>query len=138
MDINLLDTQEIIDLYPKILKELKGYGDENTKKIYMNIGAKEPVYGVKVQDLKKILKKTKKNHKLSLDLYASGNSDAMYLAGLIITSLSDSKLGCSNWFSGSQTGNHVAGGTREPPWALRVPSSIWKLGCTTWFSNWLR
>lgn len=67
----------------EVLKELKSYGSEQTKKTHMNHGAKEPLYGVKVQDLKKILKKTKKNHELSLELYASGNSDAMYLAGLM-------------------------------------------------------
>jgi len=66
-----------------ILKELEEYGDERTKNTYMNHGAKEPFFGVKVGDLKKILKKTKKNHELSLELYATGNSDAMYLAGLM-------------------------------------------------------
>ncbi len=67
----------------EILKELQDYGDEQTKSTLMKHGAKEPFFGVKVQDLKKILKKTKKNHELSLELYASGNSDAMYLAGLM-------------------------------------------------------
>lgn len=67
----------------EILKELQEYGDEQTKSTLMNHGAKEPFFGVKVQDLKKILKKTKKNHQLSLELYATGNSDAMYLAGLM-------------------------------------------------------
>lgn len=67
----------------EILTELEQYGDEKTKKTYITIGAKEPLFGVKVQDLKKILKKTKKNHELSLELYATGNHDAMYLAGLM-------------------------------------------------------
>ncbi len=67
----------------EILKELQEYGDEQTKSTLKKHGAKEPLFGVKVQDLKKILKKTKKNHELSLELYASGNSDAMYLAGLM-------------------------------------------------------
>ena len=49
----------------------------------MTHGAQEPLFGVKIADLKKILKKTKKNHKLSLELYKTGNSDAMYLAGLM-------------------------------------------------------
>jgi len=66
-----------------IMSELESYGDERTKKTLMNHGAKEPFFGVKVADLKKILKKTKKNHELSLQLYATGNSDAMYLAGLM-------------------------------------------------------
>ncbi len=67
----------------EILSELKEYGDEKTKSTYITLGAKEPVFGVKVQDLKKILKKTKKNHEISLELYATGNYDAMYLAGLM-------------------------------------------------------
>jgi 3-methyladenine DNA glycosylase AlkD len=68
---------------PEILKELEHYGDPQTKKTYLNNGAKEPLYGVKVAFLKQILKKTKKNHELSLALYQTGNSDAMYLAGLM-------------------------------------------------------
>ena len=67
----------------EILSELKKYGDEKTKNTYITQGAEEPLFGVKVQDLKKVLKKTKKNHELSLELYATGNYDAMYLAGLM-------------------------------------------------------
>ena len=67
----------------EILEELKTYGNEGVKATLMKHGAREPFLGVKVQDLKKILKKTKKNHELSLELYATGNSDAMYLAGLM-------------------------------------------------------
>ncbi|CAN1554745.1 DNA alkylation repair enzyme [Flavobacteriaceae bacterium] len=67
----------------EILKELEEYGDLQTKKTLLKHGAQEPFFGVKVADLKKILKKTKKNHELSLELYKTGNSDAMYLAGLM-------------------------------------------------------
>lgn len=67
----------------EILKQLEEFGDENTKNTLMKHGAKKPFFGVKVADLKKILKKTKKNHELSLQLYQTGNSDAMYLAGLM-------------------------------------------------------
>ena len=67
----------------EILIELESYGDSQTKNTLLKHGAREPFFGVKVQDLKKILKKTKKNHELSLDLYRTGNSDAMYLAGLM-------------------------------------------------------
>lgn len=67
----------------EIMQELEAYGNEQTKKTLMNHGAKEPFFGVKVADLKKILKKTKKNQALSLALYATGNSDAMYLAALM-------------------------------------------------------
>lgn len=65
------------------MQELEGYSDERTKNTLMKHGAQEPFFGVKVADLKKILKKTKKNHELSLALYNTGNSDAMYLAALM-------------------------------------------------------
>jgi 3-methyladenine DNA glycosylase AlkD len=67
----------------EILIELEKMGTDQTKKTFMNHGAVEPIFGVKVGDLKTIQKKVKKNHVLALELYATGNSDAMYLAGLI-------------------------------------------------------
>ena len=67
----------------EIMSQLKDFGDERTKSTLIKHGAREPFFGVKVADLKKILKKTKKNHDLSLELFDSGNSDAMYLAGLM-------------------------------------------------------
>lgn len=76
----------------EVLKELEGYGDERTKSTLIKHGAKEPFYGVKVADLKKILKKTKKDHELSLELYKTGNSDAMYLAGLMADEKKSPKL----------------------------------------------
>ena len=81
----------------EILKELESYGNEQTKKILKKHGAKEPFFGVKVQDLKKILKKTKKNHELSLELYATGNSDAMYLAGLMADENQITKAQLEKW-----------------------------------------
>lgn len=66
-----------------ILKELKELGTEQTKRIFMNHGASEPCYGVKVGDMKLIQKKVKKNHELALELFNTGVLDAMYLAGLI-------------------------------------------------------
>lgn len=67
----------------EILKELAAYGNESTKRIFARHGAREPFFGVKVADLKKIQKRVKKDYQLALDLYATGNSDAMYLAALI-------------------------------------------------------
>jgi 3-methyladenine DNA glycosylase AlkD len=67
----------------QILAELEAMGTESCKRIFLNHGAKEPLFGVKVQDLKKIQKQVKKNHELALELYNTGNSDAQYLAGLI-------------------------------------------------------
>ena len=44
----------------EIIDQLKEIGNEQTKKVLMRHGAKEPFYGVKVQDLKIIQKNVKK------------------------------------------------------------------------------
>jgi 3-methyladenine DNA glycosylase AlkD len=67
----------------KVLAELKSLGSEPIKKILLRHGASEPLYGVKVEDLKRLVKKLKPNHGLALELYASGVGDAMYLAALL-------------------------------------------------------
>ena len=83
----------------EILAHLESLGDEKTKNTYQQIGAKEPLFGVKVQDLKKILKATKKNHQLSLELFATGNYDAMYLAGLMADENQITKTDLEKWVS---------------------------------------
>jgi len=67
----------------EVMAALKGFGDEGIKKILMKHGVKEPLFGVKVEHLKTIQKKVKMDHQLALGLYATGNADAMYLAGLV-------------------------------------------------------
>lgn len=67
----------------EIVAELGQLGSESTKRVLMRHGAPEPFYGVKVEDLKKIQKRVRRDHELALGLYETGISDAMYLAGLI-------------------------------------------------------
>ena len=76
-------------------------GDAQTKKTLMRHGAQEPLYGVKVADLKKVLKKTKKNHALALELYKTGNSDAMYLAGLMADEKQVTREQLQAWVEGA-------------------------------------
>jgi 3-methyladenine DNA glycosylase AlkD len=85
----------------EVLKELESYGNEGTKSVLIKHGAREPFYGVKVQDLKKIEKKIKKDYQLSLELYDSGNSDAMYLAGLIADEKLMTKEDLQKWVKGA-------------------------------------
>lgn len=83
--------------FNEVMAQLEAMGNQQTKKIFTNHGAKEPLFGVKVGDLKKIVKKVKKDHELSLALYETGNSDAMYLAGLIADEKMISKEQLQNW-----------------------------------------
>lgn len=67
----------------EIMDELKSLGKERTKKIYISNGAKEPVFGVTISAMKPIFNKIKYNQSLAEQLYATGNYDAMYLAGMV-------------------------------------------------------
>lgn len=67
----------------EIVAELQKLGSESIKKVLLKHGAREPFFGVKVEDLKKIQKRVKKDHALALALFDTGISDAQYLAGLI-------------------------------------------------------
>lgn len=67
-----------------VLRELKTLGDPGYRKILLNHGAQPESFGVKIAELKKLLKRTGPDHALALELYRSGNYDAMYLAGLMV------------------------------------------------------
>ncbi len=81
----------------EVLTELQAMGSESTKKVLLKHGAKEPFYGVKVEDLKKVMKKIKGEQQLALDLYKTGISDAMYLAGLVADGAKMSKKDLQAW-----------------------------------------
>jgi len=81
----------------EIMTQLKSLGEENIKKILLKHGVKEPFFGVKVEHLKVIQKKIKKDYQLAKDLYATGNADAMYLAGLIADDKKMTKADLQLW-----------------------------------------
>jgi 3-methyladenine DNA glycosylase AlkD len=93
-----------------ILEELKPLGRDNYKKILFNHGVKEPCFGVKIEDLKKIQKRIKKDYQLALDLYDTGNYDAMYLAGMIADDAQMTKKDLRRWV-GKAYGGALCGTT---------------------------
>jgi 3-methyladenine DNA glycosylase AlkD len=86
----------------EVLRQLKPLGHESIKKVLLKHGAKEPFLGVKIEDLKKLQKKIKVNHQLALDLYETGISDAMYLAGLIADDVRMTKKDLQRWADQAQ------------------------------------
>jgi 3-methyladenine DNA glycosylase AlkD len=66
-----------------VMQELEALGKGRTKKIYVSNGAHEPLFGVATGDMKPMAKKIKQNQPLAEQLYATGNYDAMYFAGVI-------------------------------------------------------
>jgi len=95
----------------EIMAELKPLGGEGYKRILMrNYGVKEPCFGVKIADLKKFQKRIKTNYQLALDLYDTGNYDAMYLAGLIADDKRMTQKDLQHWVEKAH-GGALAGST---------------------------
>lgn len=70
----------------QIIEQLKELGNDTTKNKYIKDGCDVETYGVKVGDLKTIIKehKLRGNNDLAIELMETKNFDAMYLAFLII------------------------------------------------------
>jgi 3-methyladenine DNA glycosylase AlkD len=66
------------------LKTLERLGDPKVRQQSIKRGAPENQFGVKMGDVRALGKAIKSNHELGLQLWASGNLDAMLLATLIV------------------------------------------------------
>ena len=67
----------------QVMAELKNKGNPLRIQAFAPHGAPENLFGVSVADMKVIAKKIKGKQELAYALYATGNGDAMYLAGMV-------------------------------------------------------
>ena len=108
-----------------ILTELKALGKESYKNILLRHGVAEPIFGVSIEELKKIQKRIKKDYQLALDLYDSGVYDAMYLAGLIADDERMTKKDLQKWADNANC-NAVCSFTVA--WVAAESAHGWDLG----------
>ncbi|MSU24348.1 MAG: DNA alkylation repair protein [Opitutus sp.] len=103
----------------QVMAELAAKGSESVKRIFLRHGAKEPFFGVKVADLKVIHKKLKGDQALALQLYATGNGDAQYLAGMVADGAKLTRAQLQHWADtaawGMISGNTVPWVASEHP-----------------------
>lgn len=86
-----------------IMAELKKKGTEKTRKIYARHGmVTDNMFGVSVADLKVIAKTIRGQQSLACELYATGNLDAMYLAGMVADGSQMTKQQLNAWAEGSR------------------------------------
>ncbi len=106
------------------MDKLASLGSEQTKRTFQRHGAKEPLFGVKVGDLKKLVKEVRKDQALARALYETGNSDAMYLAGLAVDPKRMDKDALQAWADAAYwymlAEYTVAGVAAESPYALEL------------------
>jgi 3-methyladenine DNA glycosylase AlkD len=110
----------------EIMADLKAMGSDSIKKILLKHGVKEPLFGVKVEHLKTIQKKVKKDYGLAKDLYATGNADAMYLAGLIADDEKMTKADLQTWVKQAVSNNI---GEYTVPWVAAGSPYGYELAC---------
>src|ERR671924_320648 len=89
----------------EIVEELRPLGKDSYKKVMLNHGAQEPIFGVSIEEMKKIQKRVKKDYQLALDLYDTGIYDMMYLAGLIADDARMTKKDLQRWADNAYAGS---------------------------------
>jgi 3-methyladenine DNA glycosylase AlkD len=89
-----------------ILTELKTLGRESHRNTYIRHGmTPDRVYGVPIPELQKIAKRIKGEQALAMELYDSGISDAMYLAGLVANGALMTKKQLLAWADNAEHSN---------------------------------
>ncbi len=81
----------------EVLDALQPLGRDSYRNVLLKHGIPEPVFGVKIEELKKLRKRIGKDYQLALDLYDTGVYDAMYLAGLIADEARMTKKDLQRW-----------------------------------------
>jgi hypothetical protein len=84
-----------------VMQELAALGKERLKKTYMSNGAHEPLFGVATGAMKPLAKKIKIDQPLAEQLYATGNYDAMYFAGVIAAPKAMTEADFERWIDGA-------------------------------------
>lgn len=86
---------------PEIMTALEKLGTPQTKKTWLAHGATGELFGVKIGDMKTLIKKLPKDkderQTLALSLYETGNLDAMYMAGLMADGAKMSRRELEQW-----------------------------------------
>jgi 3-methyladenine DNA glycosylase AlkD len=87
--------------FETVMQELEALGKERMKKMYISNGAHEPLFGVATGAMKPLSKIIKKNQPLADELYATGNYDAMYFAGVIADPMAMTEADFERWMDGA-------------------------------------
>lgn len=124
-----------------VIEELRALGSASIKKVLVNHGAREPFFGVKIGDMKPIEKRLRPNYELALELYATGISDAMYLAGLITDDMKMTRDDLQTWVDGAYWSLHsestvpwvASGGKHGRDLAIEwIESPVETTACAGW------
>jgi 3-methyladenine DNA glycosylase AlkD len=111
----------------EVLTQLEKLADPQTKKTWARHGCPEPLFGVKIADMKTLIKKLKihGDTNLAKDLYKTKNGDAMYLAGLIANGSDMTRADLDDWANRAQW--HMIS-EYTVPWVATEHPDGWDIG----------
>jgi 3-methyladenine DNA glycosylase AlkD len=116
-----------------VMDTLKSKGSEKTRAIYVRHGIPAGrLFGVSVAELKLIAKTIKGNQALAMELYATGNMDAMYLAGMVAKGSAMSKPELQSWAEAADGMPMIADYT--VPW-VTVENEAARTLATKWMAS---
>ena len=67
------------------MAQLEAWVSEGFRRVYIKQGSGDHLFGVRMGDLRGLARKLKTNHELGLQLWATGNVDAMVLATMLLS-----------------------------------------------------
>lgn len=120
-----------------VMAQLEAAGKEQTRRIYLRHGAREPLFGVSYAVLGRLAKKIGTDHALALDLWATGNHDARELAAKIADGSEISEDEARRWLADADnymTVGSVAGVVAGSPHA-RALSDEWRDSAHEWTAS---
>jgi hypothetical protein len=116
-----------------VMADLEARGSEKTRKTYARHGVPMGrMFGVSVADLKVIAKTIKRQQALALELYATGNQDAMYLAGMVADGSLMSAAQLKSWADGAKDLNMISDYT--VPW-VTVENAAGRVLAMEWIGS---
>ncbi len=91
-------TSSIQADFNAVLATLEKLGQPSLKEMLIrNHGVQEPCWGVKLGDMKPIVRKLKHRQDLAWALYDTGHYDAMILAGMIVDPMAFKRQDLTRW-----------------------------------------
>jgi hypothetical protein len=123
---DIMAGMKTIAALSSVMADLKSKGSEKTRKIYANHGMPaERSFGVSNADLKVIAKSIKGQQALACELFATGNVDAMYLAGLVADGAKMSAAELQSWAEGAAGLSMIA--EYSVPWVTVESAHAWEM-----------
>jgi 3-methyladenine DNA glycosylase AlkD len=111
--------------FDETMAALKAFGSEQTRKTMLRHGAPATIWGVKVGDMKTLVKKIKVDQGLALKLYATSHPDAQYFAALIADDSTFTKKQLQEW---ADTSSWHMVGEYSVPWVAAGSPHGWEMG----------